>query len=76
LAALLPSGLAVAALALAAPVALVLAAVAQQLWVVAPALGAALLVLVVLDGLFAGRLDRLDVTVPGDAEVGEPLHLS
>lgn len=76
LAALLPSGLAVAALALAAPGALVLAAVAPQLWVVAPALGAALLVLVVLDGLFAGRLDRLDVTVPGDAEVGEPLHLS
>ncbi|MCY1670205.1 DUF58 domain-containing protein [Novosphingobium sp. SL115] len=75
-AALLPTrrtGLIVAALA---PLALLLAAVVPQAWIVAPALGGALLAMVVLDGLFAGSLTDLRAIVPEDAEVGEPASLS
>ncbi|WP_370631636.1 DUF58 domain-containing protein [Novosphingobium sp. FKTRR1] len=74
--AFLPAPRAVLALALAAPAALVLAAFAPGLWIVAPALGGALSVLVLLDALFAGTLADLRVIVPADAEVGEPLRMS
>jgi uncharacterized protein (DUF58 family) len=60
-----------AALAIgAAPVALLIAATAPGAWVVAPALGCALLLLVVADGLLAGRVKDLKVTVISDVEVG------
>ncbi|MDD3798305.1 MAG: DUF58 domain-containing protein [Novosphingobium sp.] len=62
--------------ALAAPVALVVAAVTPGAWVVVPAAGIALLVLVLLDGLAAGRLDDLRLAAPADAEVGEPLDVA
>src|SRR3990167_6563505 len=61
--------------AIAAPVALVLAAAAPQLWLAAPLAIAALLVLAVLDALLAGKPGACDLTVAGDAEVGEPLAL-
>lgn len=63
-------------LALAAPLALVIAAAAPQAWVAAPALGGALLVMVLLDALLAPALSDLRVIVPQDAEVGEPLSLT
>ncbi|MCL4672035.1 MAG: DUF58 domain-containing protein [Sphingomonadaceae bacterium] len=58
--------------ALAAPVALVLAASVPGAWVIAPAAGAGLLVMILLDGLLAGRLDDWRISAPRDAEVGEP----
>lgn len=66
--------------ALAAPVALVIAAAAPgawpDAWIVAPAAGIMLLVLVALDGLAAGVLEDLRLIVPADAEVGEPLTIT
>jgi uncharacterized protein (DUF58 family) len=70
-----PSARAAILIALAAPVALVLAALAPGLWTVAPALGGALLLLVVLDALFAGQLTELRLVVPTDTEVGEDTRL-
>lgn len=72
---IVPTARAAWLVALAAPVALVLAAAAPGAWVIAPAGGAALLVLIVLDGLLAGRLDEWKVAAPADAEVGEPVAL-
>ena len=70
---IVPTARAAWLVALAAPVALVLAAAAPGAWVVAPAGGVALLVLVLLDGLLAGRLDDWRIAAPADAEVGEPV---
>ncbi|MFA7596106.1 MAG: DUF58 domain-containing protein [Novosphingobium sp.] len=61
---------------MAAPVALVIAAAAPGAWIVAPAAGVMLLVLVLLDGLAAGRLEDLRLITPADAEVGEPFEIS
>ncbi|OCC25422.1 hypothetical protein MB02_01870 [Croceicoccus estronivorus] len=62
--------------ALAAPIALVVAALAPGAWVLVPAAGAALLVLVLLDGLAAGRLEDIRLAFPPDTEVGEPLAIT
>ncbi|WP_324261568.1 DUF58 domain-containing protein [Altererythrobacter sp. H2] len=70
-----PTGRAAWLVALAAPVALVIAAAVPGAWIVAPAAGAALLVLVLLDGLLAGRLDDWQLIAPADAEVGEPVTI-
>jgi uncharacterized protein (DUF58 family) len=56
--------------AVAAPLALVIAALAPGAWVIAPALGGALLVLIVFDALAAGGLADVAFTHSGDAEVG------
>jgi len=71
-----PSASTAVLFALAAPLALVIAAGAPQAWVAAPALGGALLVMVLLDALLAPALADLRVIVPQDAEVGEPLSLT
>lgn len=71
-----PSVRAVLLLALTAPVGLLVAARAPQAWVVVPAAGIALLVLVLLDALLAGRLDSLDLAAPPEGEVGQPLTLA
>lgn len=71
-----PSARTAVLLALAAPLALVLAAAAPQAWIAAPALGGALLVMVLLDALLAPALADLRVIVPEDGEVGEPLSLT
>jgi uncharacterized protein (DUF58 family) len=62
--------------ALAAPVAIVIAAAAPGAWIVAPAAGVALLLLVLLDGLLAGRLVDARLVAPADAEVGEPVEVA
>jgi uncharacterized protein (DUF58 family) len=67
---LVPTARAAALVIGAAPVALLIAALAPGAWVVAPALGCALLLLVVADGLIAGRVRQLDVRVITDVEVG------
>lgn len=73
---IVPTARTLALAALAAPVAVMLAAAAPGLWVIAPAAGIALLVLVLLDGLAAGALADVRVIVPSDAEVGEELELT
>lgn len=70
--AFVPTARAAVLVALAAPLALVLAALAPGAWLVAPALGLAIAVLVVADAAMAGRLADLRVIVPADCEVGEP----
>jgi uncharacterized protein (DUF58 family) len=71
-----PTGRAALLLALAAPLALLVAAIQPAAWIAAPALGGALLVLVLLDALFAGSLADLRVIAPADAEVGVPLRVT
>jgi len=55
-----------------APVALLIAAASPQAWVVAPAAGLALVVMVMLDGLLAGRCESHELAAPADIEVGQP----
>ena len=55
----------------AAPVAVVIAAMAPGAWVIAPLLGLTLVVMVLADALLAGRTGSVTLTVPADAEVGE-----
>ncbi len=62
--------------ALAAPLALIVAAAAPGAWVLVPAAGVALLALVVLDGLMAGRLKDVTLIAPTDTEVGEPMDVA
>lgn len=62
--------------ALAAPIAIVIAATAPDAWLVVPAAAVALLVLVLLDGALAGRMTDWRVLAPADCEVGEPFTLS
>ncbi len=63
---------------LAAPFALVIAASAPGLWIIAPIAGLLLMLLMVLDGLLAGRLSDWEYRIPKDTELGEPceMHVS
>lgn len=70
LAAFVPTTRAVVLIALAAPVALLIAATAPWAWVVAPALGVAIFALVAGDAYLAGRLVDARVIAPADIEVG------
>ena len=58
-----------------APLALLLAAMAEAAWVLAPLLGLIVLALVVADAALAGRLADVRLIAPGDAEIGEPLAI-
>lgn len=58
-----------------APIAVVIAASAPGAWVIAPLLGAALLVLVGVDAWLAGRLSGWEVRSADDIEVGQPTTL-
>ena len=73
---ILPTARAAWLTALAAPLAIVIAAAAPGAWIVAPAAGVALLVLVLLDGLIAGRLVEWKLQSPGDVEVGKPFAVT
>lgn len=66
-----PTTRAVALLVLMAPLGLVVAAAAPGAWSLVPLAGLVLVALVILDGVLAGRLQGLDVAVPGDIEVGD-----
>lgn len=67
---IVPTRRAAILLALAAPAALVIAALAPAAWIAAPALGGAVLALVLADALAAGGLRDLRLIVPADVEVG------
>jgi uncharacterized protein (DUF58 family) len=66
----LPTTRAALLIALAAPVALLIAAIAPGAWVVAPALGVAIFALVAADAFLAGKLVDARVITPADMEVG------
>ena len=73
---IVPSARTLALAAIAAPVALVIAASAPEAWTIAPAAAAALLVLVLLDGLLAGNLLDVRVIAPADCEIGSGVELT
>lgn len=73
---IVPSARTVLLLALASPLAVVIAATAPRAWIVAPAAALALLVVTALDGWLAGRLVDLKLHYPADAEVGQPARLT
>ncbi|QFT78911.1 DUF58 domain-containing protein [Erythrobacter sp. THAF29] len=68
---LVPTERAAWLIAIFAPVALVIAAIAPRLWVAAPAAAIVLVALIVLDGLLAGSCRDWMVQVPSDTEVGQ-----
>ncbi|MEL7198326.1 MAG: DUF58 domain-containing protein [Pseudomonadota bacterium] len=55
-----------------APIALIIAATAPQLWLIAPIAAVVLFVLILLDATFAGAVEKWDVIAPNDTEVGQP----
>jgi uncharacterized protein (DUF58 family) len=73
---IVPTARAAVLIALAAPFALVIAAIAPAAWMAAPALGLGLLLLVLLDAVLAGRLADLRVIAPDDCEVGDAFELA
>lgn len=62
--------------ALAAPVALVIAAVSPDLWVVVPIAAIAFIALIVIDAILAGGVKEWGVQVPNDTEVGQDTQLA
>ena len=72
---IVPTGRTLVLLALLAPIAVVLAATAPSAWVIAPAAGLAVLLVMLIDGWLAGRLKSFDYFVPSDVEVGQPAML-
>lgn len=68
--AFVPTTRAAVLIALAAPVALLIAAIAPGAWVVAPALGVVIFALVGADAFLAGRVIDVRVIAPADMEVG------
>ena len=68
---LVPTERAAWLIAMFAPVALVIAAAAPQLWVVAPAAAIVLIGLIVIDGMLAGSCREWIVRAPSDTEVGQ-----
>ena len=75
-AALVPSARALVLLALFAPLAVVIAALAPGAWLLAPGAALVLVAAVVLDGLLAGRLQEVSVAAPEDAEIGQVLRVA
>jgi uncharacterized protein (DUF58 family) len=73
--AIYPTARAVVLVALAAPAALLIAALAPGAWLAAPAFALALLLLVLLDALAAGSAADVQLAVPGDVEVGAASHM-
>jgi len=59
-----------------APVAVVIAATKPGAWVAAPAMGAALLMLVATDALMAGKLAGWEIRTAENIEVGQPSDLA
>ncbi|RKF18180.1 DUF58 domain-containing protein [Altericroceibacterium spongiae] len=73
---IVPSPRALTLVALAAPLAVLIGATVPGAWIVAPAAGISLILLVLLDGLLAGMLRDFRLETPGDGEVGQPVRLT
>jgi uncharacterized protein (DUF58 family) len=72
-ASLAPTPRAIRLLVVLALAALATGALMPGAWIVTPALGGALGVLVLLDGVLAGGMVAFDLAAPDDGEVGQPL---
>ncbi len=72
---IVPTGRAAVVLALAAPAALVIGATAPAAWIAAPLLGLAVLALIAVDALLAGRVSSLKFTTSPETEVGAKTQL-
>lgn len=72
---MVPTERAVWMIAAFAPIALVIAAISPQLWVVAPIVALALIALTIIDGLLAGKCVQWHTQFPDDTEVGQPTDL-
>ncbi|GHA08089.1 DUF58 domain-containing protein [Novosphingobium arvoryzae] len=68
--ALIPTARAAWLVAGAAPVALLIAALAPGAWVIAPGIGLVLVLLVLFDALLAGQVEDVALSLPADSEVG------
>lgn len=68
---IVPSPRALVLIAIAAPVAVLIGAIAPGAWIFAPAVGAVLFLLIFLDGLLAGKLDNFKLETPADTEIGQ-----
>lgn len=71
-----PSPRATLVLAIAAPLALLIGAVQPAAWIMAPALGVALLLLVLADAYLAPACTDIRLIAPVDAEVGAPFMVT
>ena len=67
---IVPTARTLACLALFAPLALIIAAIAPGAWLIAPIAALALLALASIDGWRAGKLTDIRLVTPADAEVG------
>ena len=72
---LVPTALAAWTIAAFAPIALLIAAVSPDLWIIAPIIAVVLTALIILDGLLAGSCQEWQVIVPSDTEVGQKTPL-
>ena len=73
---ILPTARTTILLAAIAPAALLVAAAVPAAWVLGPALGLTVLLLVAADAALAGKLAEMRLIAPADAEIGEPLTLT
>ena len=73
---IVPSARTLALLALLAPAAVLLGALAPALWIVVPVAALALVALGIADGLLAPPLDGLAPHAPSDAEVGQAVRIA
>lgn len=71
-----PTGRAVWLIALGAPIAAILAAIVPALWAIGAAWALMLLLLLLLDGLVAARVNDVRLAVANSAEIGAPLQLA
>ena len=73
---IVPTTRALVLVALLPPVSVLVAASAPSAWLIAPAAGLALILLLMLDGWLAGPMRRFEYSISHDAEVGQPASIS
>ncbi len=71
-----PTAKAVFLIAIGAPIAAVLAALMPNLWAIGIAWAVMLLLLLVIDGLIAAKVNEVQLAVPKSSEIGAPLELA
>lgn len=72
---IMPTARAAWLIAALAPLAVVIAAAVPGAWIMAPVIGAMVLVLVVVDALLAGGCGAVQAHTPADCEVGQPVQI-
>ncbi|MFU7527539.1 DUF58 domain-containing protein [Qipengyuania sp. ASV99] len=59
-----------------APIALVIGAVSPALWIIAPVAAAAMIALILIDGMLARGVESWGIDAPADTEVGQPTRIA